>query len=105
MPYRPICGEAMGLDLEDVGVVFHRSGRTTLPAVVGVTLHVTRGRIVGLVGESGSGKSTLARAAVGLIRPTSGHVIFNGEPVRKIGALARPRSQLGLQMVLQNPYQ
>lgn len=94
----------MSLELVDVTVVFHRSGRTSVPAVVGVTLHVDRGRIVGLVGESGSGKSSLGRAAVGLIRPTAGQVLFNGEAVSTIGALARPQSQLGLQLVFQNPF-
>ena len=75
-----------------------------MPAVAGVTLQVKPGQIVGLVGESGSGKSSLGKAAVGLIRPTSGRVLFDGQPVRKIGALARPRSQVRLQMVFQNPF-
>jgi oligopeptide/dipeptide ABC transporter ATP-binding protein len=95
----------VSLDLIDVKVVFNRPGRKPVPAVVGVTLHVGRGSIVGLVGESGSGKSSLARAAVGLIRPVSGQVLFNGAPVRTIGALGRPRSQIGLQMVFQNPFE
>lgn len=94
----------MTLDLVDVTVVFHRPGRIPVPAVVGVTLHVDRGRIVGLVGESGSGKSTLGRAAVGLVRPTHGQVLFGGQAVHRIGALARPKAQLGLQLVFQNPY-
>ena len=95
----------MSLDLVDVTVVFHRSGRTSVPAVVGVSLHVDRGRIVGLVGESGSGKSSLGRVAVGVYRPSGGQVLFNGKPVRPLGALARPRSQIGLQMVFQNPFE
>ena len=103
MSCRSICTEPVSLDLIDLKVVFHRPDRKPVPAVVGVTLHVGRGSIVGLVGESGSGKSSLARAAVGLIRPVSGQVLFNGAPVRTIGALRRPRSQIGLQMVFQNP--
>jgi oligopeptide/dipeptide ABC transporter ATP-binding protein len=95
----------MSLDLIDLTVVFHRAGRTPVPAVVGVTLHVDRGRIVGLVGESGSGKSSLGRAAVGVYRPAGGQVLFEGQPVRRLGALARPRSQIGLQMVFQNPFE
>ena len=104
MPRRPFLAAPVSLKLVDVTVVHHRSGRRSVPAVVGVTLEVDRGRIVGLVGESGSGKSSLGKAAVGLIRPTSGRVIFDGQSVHAIGALARPRSQLGLQMVFQNPF-
>src|SRR5260221_14458782 len=105
MSGRPLCAAAMGLDLADLTVVYHRSGRAPVPAVVGVSLHLDRGRILGLVGESGSGKSSLGRAAVGLIQPTAGYVRFNGEPVQRIGALARRRSQIGLQMVFQNPFE
>jgi peptide/nickel transport system ATP-binding protein len=96
---------AVSLDLIDLTVVFQRTGRTAVPAVVGVTLRVDRGRIVGLVGESGSGKSSLGRAAVGVYRPAGGQVLFEGEPVKPLGALARPRSQVGLQMVFQNPFE
>jgi peptide/nickel transport system ATP-binding protein len=95
----------MSLDLVDLEVVFQRSGRAPVPAVVGVNLHVDRGRIVGLVGESGSGKSSLGRAAVGVHRPSGGQVLFNGQPVRTLDARARPRFQIGLQMVFQNPFE
>lgn len=95
----------MSLDLDAVTVVFRRSGRRPVPAVVEVTLHVERGQIVGLVGESGSGKSSLGRCAVGLMPPTRGRVRFNGKAVDAIGRRARAESQLGLQMVLQNPFE
>jgi len=94
----------MSLDLVDVAVVFQRSGRPPVPAVVGVSIHVGRGAIIGLVGESGSGKSSLGKAAVGLVRPHHGEVTFNGKRVQTIGARARPTSQIGLQLVFQNPY-
>ncbi|MCU6791188.1 dipeptide/oligopeptide/nickel ABC transporter ATP-binding protein [Paenibacillus sp. WQ 127069] len=38
------------------------------------------GRSLAVVGESGSGKSTLARIIMGLERPTSGRILFNGVP-------------------------
>jgi oligopeptide/dipeptide ABC transporter ATP-binding protein len=95
----------MSLELDNVTIVFQRPGRPPVPAVVGVSLQVDSGQIVGLVGESGSGKSSLGRAAVGLVKPTSGRVLFRGQPVRQVGARVRPRSQLGLQLVFQNPYE
>jgi NitT/TauT family transport system ATP-binding protein len=48
----------------------------------GIDLAVREGEIVGLLGRSGSGKSTLLRTIAGLIRPSSGRVLFDGRPVR-----------------------
>ncbi|TMR04940.1 ABC transporter ATP-binding protein [Actinomadura soli] len=59
------------------------------------------GQTVGLVGESGSGKTTLGRVLLGLVRPTSGQVMFDGRPVTGRGAARRLRGRL--QVVLQNP--
>src|SRR4051812_20026906 len=91
------------LELHDVVVDYHgRGGRVR--AVAGASLAVERGRIVGLVGESGCGKSTLARAAVGLVKTTSGTVTFEGKPVTALGRRARPAELVKLQLVFQNPY-
>ncbi len=91
------------LELRDVVVDYHgRGGRVR--AVAGASLSIERGRIVGLVGESGCGKSTLARAAVGLVKATSGTVTFEGRPVTSLGRRARPADLVKLQLVFQNPY-
>jgi peptide/nickel transport system ATP-binding protein len=92
------------LELRDVEVVYERRGRQRVPAVAGASLTVERGQIVGLVGESGCGKSSLARAAVGLVRPAAGTVVFQGREVAPLSRGARPRQLARLQMVFQNPY-
>jgi peptide/nickel transport system ATP-binding protein len=75
-------------------------GRTR--AVDGVDLTIGRGEIVALVGQSGSGKTTLARTIMGLRKPSSGRVIFDGAPVPLRGkALKAFRRQV--QLVLQDP--
>jgi peptide/nickel transport system ATP-binding protein len=49
----------------------------------GITLDLPHGAIVGLVGESGSGKTTLGRALLGLVPPSAGRVLVDGEPVAR----------------------
>jgi len=46
-----------------------------------VTLRIEPGQFVGLVGPSGSGKTTLLKAALGMVRPVEGSVLFAGQPI------------------------
>ncbi|WP_028749437.1 ABC transporter ATP-binding protein [Rhizobium mesoamericanum] len=46
-----------------------------------VSLELHRGRTLALVGESGSGKSTTARVVAGLLPPTGGEVLLDGQPL------------------------
>ncbi|MFT4112363.1 ATP-binding cassette domain-containing protein [Silvibacterium sp.] len=69
-----------------------------------VSFSIAEGETLGLVGESGSGKSTIARMVLGLVEPTSGEVIFDGESVT--GAAAREMRALRrrMQVVFQDPF-
>ncbi|MBO0900420.1 ABC transporter ATP-binding protein [Cellulomonas sp. zg-ZUI22] len=88
--------------------VFRTRGRgaraTGFTAVDDVSFTLARGRTLALVGESGSGKSTAANMVLGLLEPTAGTVLFDGQDV---GELTR-REQLAfrrrIQPVFQNPY-
>lgn len=46
-----------------------------------VSLTIDRGKVCGLVGTNGAGKSTLLRMVSGIMRPSSGDVMINGESV------------------------
>ncbi|MFE6685003.1 nitrate/sulfonate/bicarbonate ABC transporter ATP-binding protein [Streptomyces sp. NPDC057743] len=52
-----------------------------LPVLAGIDLEIRTGEIVALLGRSGSGKSTLLRCLAGLIPPSSGSVVYRGEPL------------------------
>ncbi|ACZ21985.1 ABC-type branched-chain amino acid transport systems, ATPase component [Sanguibacter keddieii DSM 10542] len=83
------------LRMEDVTVQFGG-----LTAVDGVTFDIRRGEILGLIGPNGAGKTTCFNAMTGVYRPTSGSVVFDGEPV---GRKKRFQiTQMGIARTFQN---
>ncbi len=70
-------------------------------AVTDVSLTVERGEAVGLVGESGSGKSTIGRLLLGLLPPSTGRVLLDGEDVARSPSRATRRR---MQLVFQDPF-
>lgn len=75
-------------------------------ALDGVSFSMQRGEILGLVGESGSGKTTTALSVLGLIEPTEGQIIFNGQNVHQmVKGSGRLNLRREMQMVFQDPYE
>ena len=52
------------------------------PIFKDISFEIGEGEIIGIVGNSGAGKTTLLKVIAGLIEPTSGQVIFDGEKVK-----------------------
>jgi lipopolysaccharide export system ATP-binding protein len=63
--------------------------------VNGLSFHVNPGEVVGILGPNGAGKTTAFYMTIGLIRPDSGKVFFNGQEVTKTPMHERARMGMG----------
>ena len=73
-----------------------------MEAIQGISFHIRKGEKIALVGPNGAGKSTLMLMFNGMIRPDSGTLLFDNEPIRYDKASLRMlRKRVGF--VLQNP--
>lgn len=73
-----------------------------LKAVDDVSFNINKGETLGLVGESGCGKTTVGRTILHLYKPTSGEVIYNGNPIKTKADIKKFREKAT--MVFQDPY-
>src|SRR6266853_2068207 len=75
-PERPVAVEFLDT-LEFDNVTFQHPSASS-PALSGISFQVRRGETVAFVGPSGAGKTTLVKLLVGLYRPKTGHIYYNG---------------------------
>jgi NitT/TauT family transport system ATP-binding protein len=68
------------LEVQDVRMAYGLEGKGPL-VLDGVNVVIEDGEIVSLLGRSGSGKSSLLRVIAGLLKPTNGRALWQGEPV------------------------
>jgi peptide/nickel transport system ATP-binding protein len=72
-------------------------------AVDDVTFEVEKGDVFGLVGESGSGKTTTGKITAALLKPTSGHVLIDGNDIYSLGRRKLRALRRRFQFVFQDP--
>ncbi len=82
----------------------HFGYRHSAPVLAGVSFAVRPGRSMALVGESGAGKTTLLRLLLGLARPGSGAILFDGRELDLGDRARRLEFRRGVQTVFQDPY-
>jgi ABC-type oligopeptide transport system ATPase subunit len=99
------------LELDQVSKTFSRGGlfrsrRVEAVKAVSFRIDANRPEIFTIIGESGSGKSTTARMILGIERPTSGRLVFDGSDIGTIRTKAeRMRFMHAVQPIFQNPFE
>jgi len=84
------------------GGLFSKKGM--IKAVNNVSLQIKRKRNFTIVGESGCGKSTLGRLMLGLIKPSSGRILFEGKDIWKMSRKEFREFRRNAQIIHQDPY-
>src|SRR5262245_5857157 len=80
------------LSLQDVGVRFGAQ-----PVLHGISLAIPRGKTLVVIGQSGCGKTVLLRLLIGLLRPSTGQVLFDNKDLASLNdrELTRQRLRFG----------
>ena len=60
------------------------------PALLDINLNIASGQFTAIIGPSGCGKSTLLRLIAGLLRPTGGSILLDGQTPAQANAAQRP---------------
>ena len=98
------------LELQNVtkvfgGGLFNRSNVTVAVEDVSFAITSDRPTITAVAGESGSGKTTLSRLLLGVIKPTTGSVIYEDQDVSSLSGPARRNFRREVQPIFQDPFE
>jgi phospholipid/cholesterol/gamma-HCH transport system ATP-binding protein len=66
-----------------------------------INLDIEKGKIISIMGASGSGKTTLLKLICGLLRPTSGQILVEGEDITRMSEIELDRVRLKMGLVFQ----
>lgn len=88
------------LELQDVRYSVQEDGKTK-DIINGISLTIDENKFVAITGPNGSGKSTLAKLIVGIIKPVSGKILYNGTDITDMSIT--DRAKLGISFAFQQP--
>ncbi|MBP3736151.1 MAG: energy-coupling factor transporter ATPase [Lachnospiraceae bacterium] len=87
----------MSIQIENASYIYEQGTAMAVTALSEVSAQIREGEFIGLIGHTGSGKSTLVQLLDGLIRPTSGRILFDGKDINAPDYVKKElRAQVGL---------
>ena len=87
----------MSIEVKNLTHTYSAGSALQQTAIRDVNLTIEEGEFVAIVGHTGSGKSTLVQHLNGLLKPTAGQVLVDGEDMNGEGVNKRPiRQKVGL---------
>ncbi|HIT89118.1 MAG TPA: energy-coupling factor transporter ATPase [Candidatus Merdenecus merdavium] len=87
----------MSIKIEGINYIYNPDTAYELHALKNINLEFQKGEFVGIIGHTGSGKSTLIQHINGLIKATSGRILFHGEDIYdKKFSMKKLRNKVGL---------
>ncbi|MBR6512117.1 MAG: ATP-binding cassette domain-containing protein, partial [Clostridia bacterium] len=81
--------------------VENEDGSGDLHIIEGLNLDIEEGKFVVITGPNGGGKSTLAKLIMGIEKPTSGQIVYNGKDITDLSITER--ANLGIGYAFQQP--
>lgn len=71
----------MAMIIDHINYIYGQGTELAVHALKDISLTIPDGQFIGLIGHTGSGKSTFVQHLNGLIKPTEGHIYYNGEDI------------------------
>jgi peptide/nickel transport system ATP-binding protein len=92
------------IEIRNLTKRFPVRGGGVVRAVENISFSIGRGETFALVGESGCGKTTVTKLVLGLEKPTSGEILFDGADLAKASSSVLHQYRRQVQAVFQDPY-
>lgn len=93
----------MSIIVDNISYIYEKGTGFERQALKNVSCAIEDGEFIGLIGHTGSGKSTFIQHLNGLVKPTEGHIYYNGRDIYEQGFnMKELRSRVGLVFSIRN---
>ena len=83
------------LELQNISYSVTDPATGTTDILKNISITIPDNRLVVFTGPNGGGKTTLAKAIMGLVQPTAGRILWNGQDITELGITERARLGIG----------